>query len=186
MKVKIGSVITKLPRETVAAHMANLLTTRAIILQKETDFKKSFYKYKDLCLAFFREKKGFIYSFGDETWLDEFLAFQEKEHSLLMQDVVFKFKDGSTWSVPLVDIANLRTFQEPDKKYDKNSLLSNPVELVSWAQTTLSWEQIEDFAILRQLENPNNTYDTEWPSVPKKIIKWLYEAENQPFEPQGL
>ena len=186
MKVKIGSITTKLPRETVASHMANLLTTRAIILQKETDFKKSFHKYKDLCLAFFRENKGFIYSFGDETWLDVFLAFQEKEHNLLMQDVVFKFKDGSTWSVPLIDIANLRTLQEPDKKYDKNALLLDPIELVSWAQTALSWEQVEDFAILRQLESPNGTYNTEWPLVPKKVIKWLYETENLPLEPQEL
>jgi hypothetical protein len=62
-------------------------------------------------------------------------------------------------------------------------LLSSPVELVTWAQNTLTWNQVANFAVLRHLDNPENTYNAEWPSVPKKVIKWHYEIENK-FETQ--
>ena len=179
MKVKVGNKITTLPKDVIASHMANLITTRAIVLNKEKDFKSSFYKYKDLCLAFFRENKKFIFSFSDDQWFEEFNAFQEKQHDLMMQDVVFKFTDGATWSVPLLDLANLKILQEPEKKHDRNALLSSPVELVTWAQNTLTWNQVANFAVLRHLDNPENTYNAEWPSVPKKVIKWHYEIENK-------
>jgi hypothetical protein len=184
MKIKIGNLTTTLPKDVVASHMANLITTRLIILDKETDFKKAFIKYKDLVLSFFRENKKFVFSFSDEKWFDEFTHFQEKQHELMLQDVVFKFDDGSTWSIPLLDIANLKILQEPDKKYNRTTLLSSPLELVMWAQDILTWDQIENFAVLRNIDNPKNTYNNEWPSVAKKIIKWHYGIENKSSESQ--
>jgi hypothetical protein len=183
MKVKIGNRVTTLPKDVVASHMANLITTRFIILDKEKDFKKAFIKYKDLVLNFFRENKKFVFSFSDEKWFDDFMSFQEKQHELMLQDVVFKFKDGSTWSVPLLDIANLKILQEPEKKHSKTTLLLSPLDLVTWAQETLTWDQIENFAILRNLDNQEKTYNNEWPSVAKKVIKWHYEIENKPSDP---
>lgn len=79
MKVKVGNTITNLPKNIIASHMANLLTTRAIMTNKEKNFKKSFIKHKELCLAFLRENKKFVYSFSDQKWLDEFLKFQSKQ-----------------------------------------------------------------------------------------------------------
>ena len=94
--------------------------------------------------------------------------------NLLMQDVFFIFSDGATWSIGLSDIANLKMLQEPEKKYEKNKLLTFAVELVDWAQKTLSWEQVKNFAILRHLEYSNDLYSKEWVSNNKKIIKWQY------------
>ena len=48
MKVKVGTKITGLPKDVVASHMANILTTKDIALGRERDFKKVFLKYKDL------------------------------------------------------------------------------------------------------------------------------------------
>jgi hypothetical protein len=179
MKVKIGNLTTTLPKDAVASHMANLITTRLIILDKEKDFKKAFTKYKDLVLMFFRENKKFVFSFSDEKWYDDFNSFHEKQHELMLQDIVFKFSDGSTWSIPLLDVANLKILQEPEKKHNRNSLLSAPLDLVTWAQEKLTWNQIENFAILRNLDSPENSYNNEWPSVAKKVIKWHYEIENK-------
>ena len=46
MKIKIGNKTMNLSRDVIASHMANLLTTRAIISNQEKDFKESFFKYK--------------------------------------------------------------------------------------------------------------------------------------------
>ena len=175
MKVKLGNRSTTLPKEAVVAHMANLLTTRAIILGKEKDFKKSFSKYNELCILFLGQNKMFIYSFGDELWLEEFLNFQSELHEMLLQDVVFKFNDGSTWSIALSDLANLKIINESTEKHDKGKLLAEPIDLVFWAQTKLSWDQVKDLSTLRMIDD-NISYKLEWPSVPKKIIKWQYQS----------
>jgi hypothetical protein len=95
MKVKVGNRVTTLAKDVVASHMANLLSTRAIILGNERDFKQSFNKYKELSLAFLKYNRKFIYTFGDDIWLEEFLNFQAKQYELLMQDVMFKFSSSS-------------------------------------------------------------------------------------------
>lgn len=182
MKIKVGNKTMTLSRDVIASHMANLLTTRAIISNQEKDFKESFYKHKELCLAFLKENKKFVFTFGDDSWLKEFIEYQNQQVSLLMQDVFFKFSDGATWSICLNDIANLKMLQEPEKKYDKKHLLTSAVELVDWAQKTLTWDQVQSFAVLRHLEYSNETYTNEWVNNTKKIIKWQYGAENQPLE----
>jgi citrate synthase len=178
MKVKVGNTITNLPKNIIASHMANLLTTRAIMTNKEKNFKKSLIKHKELCLAFLRENKKFVYSFSDQKWLDEFLKFQSKQHELLMQELTFKFSDGSEWSLSLNDIASLKMIIAPDPKQDKNSLLSNPVELADWAQNSLTWEQVKDFSILRKIKGDQITYTNEWPLVKKQVVQFNYETED--------
>jgi hypothetical protein len=39
MKIKVGNKTMTLSRDVIASHMANLLTTRAIISNQEKDFK---------------------------------------------------------------------------------------------------------------------------------------------------
>ena len=175
MKVKIGYQTISLSKEIVASHMANLLTTRAIYLNKEKDFKTSFLKYKQLCLLFIRQNKKFVYSIGDDDWYDHFVKFQNTQHELLLQEIFFKFSDGSEWTIFLNDIANLKIILEPEKKYDKNQLLAKPVELVEWAQDNLSWEQIKDFAVLRQMQGNESSYIKEWAETKKQVLQYQYK-----------
>lgn len=177
MKAKVGNKITNLSKDVIASHMANLLSTRAIISEKERDFKQAFTKYKELCLLFLKQNKKFVFAFGDELWLDEFLEFQKQQHELLMQDVVFKFSDGSVWTISLNDIANLKILNEPTEKHDKNKLLENAIDLVNWSQSDLSWEQLKNFATLKNIKPNDGLYNTEWKGVSKKIIMWHYESE---------
>ncbi len=177
MKTKLGNKITNVPKNVIAAHMANLLSTRAIISEKERDFKQAFCKYKDICLAYLRENPKFIYSFGDDLWLDQFLDFQKQQHELLMQDVVFKFSDGSVWTIALNDIANLKIIHEPEKKHVKNKLLEDSIELIDWAQSNLSWSQLKNFATLKNIQQNDELYGEEWVTVSKKIIRWHYESD---------
>lgn len=177
MKVKVGNQITNLSKDSIASHMANMLTTRAIVLRKEKDFKKSFVKHKELCLIFLRHNKKFVYSFTDQEWVDEFFEFQRKQHELLMQDLLFSFSDGSEWAVSLNDLANLKVLREGDKKLDKATLLTDPLALADWAQRDLSWDQVKDFAILKRISCDDEAYEDEWPSVSKKVIQYKYEIE---------
>ena len=66
----------------------------------------------------------------------------------------------------------------PDPKQDKNSLLSNPVELADWAQNSLTWEQVKDFSILRKIKGDQITYTNEWPLVKKQVVQFNYETED--------
>jgi hypothetical protein len=175
MKVKIGNQITTLTKDVVICHMANLLSSRAIILRKETNFKLAFEKYKKLCSLFLNENKKFVYTFGTDDWLENFLLFEINLNELLVQDVSFQFSDKSTWSVSLNDIANLRIVIEENKKHDKMKLLENPIELIEWAQLNLGWYQIKPLATLTNFESENDTHEKEWPSVIKKIQKKNYK-----------
>lgn len=177
MKVKIGNKNTTLSKDVVAAHMANLLTTRSILLGGKVEFRQSFIKNKDLCIEFLRENKTFIYNFGDEEWLDDFLDFQKNQHELIMQDVFFKFSDGSVWTISLHDIVNLKIIKHREEKLDKIMLLKNPIELIQWAQDELEWDQLKNFAILKNIVGNEEKHVQEWRSVDKKIIKWTYTGE---------
>jgi hypothetical protein len=178
MKVKVGNTISNLPKNAVACHMANLLTSRAIILKKENNYKKSFVKHKELCLAFLRENKKFIYSFSDQSWLEDFIHFETKQHELLMQELMFKFSDGSEWTVSLNDLASLKMIIDPNPKMDRNALLSQPVDLAEWAQNSLTWEQVKDFSILRKIAGDQDAYTNEWPLVKKKVVQFNYETKD--------
>jgi|APCry1669189440_1035222.scaffolds.fasta_scaffold00516_2 hypothetical protein len=178
MKVKIGNKTTTLPKNVVVAHMANLLASRAVILKKERDFKSAFLKYKNLCGEFLRENKNFIYVFGSEDWLDKFLEFEATQHSLILQEVYFQFSDSSYWSIPLNDIVNLKILSENLQQSDKMKLLSDPVSLAVWAQEKLTWDQVKDFAIIRDITGKNDEYNQEWPAVQKKIIVYSGKPEN--------
>jgi hypothetical protein len=179
MKTRIGNKTVSLPKEVVVAHMANLISTKLVFSDKEKNFKHAFTKYKDLVEAFLRENKRFVFSFSDEKWVDKFNEFQEKQLEIMFQDVVFKFSDGSSWSIPLMDIANLKMLQEPEKKHTRIALMSAPLELVTWAQEELSWDQISSFAVLRQLDSSQDIHKNEWKSVQKSVIRWHYELENE-------
>jgi len=178
MKVKFGNKTSTLGKDVVACHMANLLTTRAIVLGKEKDFKKSFLKFKQLCLLFLKQNKKFIYAFGDDSWYESFVEFQSKQHELLLQEIYFKFSDGSEWTIFLNDIANLKMMYEPDHKHNKNELLENPVDLAEWAQKILTWEQVKDFSVLRKISGNESTYNNEWAEVKKQVLQYKYEAED--------
>ena len=175
MKVKIGNKTTTLPKNVVASHMANLLTTRDIIMGKESDFKNTFLKNLDLCIIYLRENKKFIYKFGDDDWLDDYLDFYKRQRELLMQDVIVKFTDGSVWTISLHDIASLKLARNPSGKENKMELLENPINLVEWAQEELQWEQISNFAILKNIQGNELKYRNEWKSTLKKVVKWTYE-----------
>lgn len=177
MKIKIGNKITTLPKNVVISHMANLLASRAMILRKERDFKSAFTKYKNLCNEFLRENKNFVYCFGTEDWLENFLAFESNQHSLLLQEIYFQFSDDSSWSIPLNDIVNLKILFEDLQQNDKAKLLSDPVSLATWAQEKLTWDQVKDFAIIRDISGKNHVYNHEWPSVQKKVIIYSYDAK---------
>ncbi len=178
MKVKVGNTITNLPKNAVASHMANLLTTRAVMINKATSFKKSFIKHKELCLFFLRENKKFVYSFSDQKWLEDFIKFEARQHELLMQELVFKFSDGSEWSLSLSDIASIKIINNPEKGLNKNTLLSSPVELAEWAQNSLTWDQVKDFSILRRMQGDQTSYTTEWPLIKKQVVQFNYETED--------
>lgn len=178
MKVKIGNRATTLPKNVVASHMANLLTTRDIMLGKEKNFKNTFLKNLELCLAFLRENKKFVYSFGDEEWLEEYLDFQSKQKELLLQDVLVKFSDGSVWTISLHDIASLKIIREPKSKETKMSILEKPIELVKWAQDELQWDQISNFATLKNITGNEQIYMNEWKSANKRVLKWTYNVED--------
>jgi len=175
MKAKIGNQITTLSKDVIVCHMANLLASRAILLRKETSYKIAFDKYKKLCQLFVKENKKFIYSFGTEGWLEDFILFEANVNELLLQDVTFEFSDKSTWSISLNDIANLRMVIEEDKKHDKMTLLKNPIELLEWAQVNLNWYQVKPLSSLISIEENTDIHDKEWPSVMKKIRKKNYE-----------
>jgi hypothetical protein len=178
MKVRVGKkIITSMSRSVVAAHMAQILAGRDVIFKKEKSYKKAFAKNKELTMAFLKHNKDYIYVL-DETWLPDFLLFQEEQKSLLMQEISFKFSDGSEWTVPLSDIANIRIMTEPSLKLDKAKLLENPVELAEWAQKELSWDQVKDFTVLRHISGNPRTYNKEWPSVKKQVVKYNYEIED--------
>lgn len=177
MKVKLGNTYVKLPKDTVASHMANLLTTRSILLNKDKDFKTSFVKHKELCLIFLRHNKNFIYSLADSEWLEEFFRFQAIQHELLMQEIVFKFSDGSEWTISLSDIASLKMINNPEEQLKKEDLLKNPVDLADWAQHNLTWNQVKDFAILRRIESNNELYQREWLSTNKVVVQYKYEKD---------
>ena len=178
MKVKIGNRQTSMPKHVVIAHMANLLASRAVIMRKERDFKSAFLKYKNLCADFLRENKKFVFSFGEELWLKEFLEFEKKLYELLLQEVLFKFSDKTTWSISLNDLANLKILHEGLKKDAKDSLLSKPVDLVTWSQEKLTWDQIKTFAVIRKIDGSDELYNEEWSSVPKKVIIYSYDSES--------
>lgn len=177
MKVKVGTKITGLPKDVVASHMANILTTKDIALGRERDFKKVFLKYKDLCLIFLRHNKKFVLNFSDQTWMEDFRIFRTKQHELLMQEMAFSFTDGTTWTISMNDLANLRIMLEPDLKHEKLNLLGLPVELAEWAQTSLQWEQVKDFTILREVTGDEAMYAKEWKTANKKVIQYNYEIE---------
>ena len=179
MKVKFGNTYVTLPKDTVASHMANLLTTRSIILNKERDknFKSIFTKHKDLCLFFLRHNKKFVYSLADSEWLEDFFKFQAIQHELLMQEIVFKFSDGTEWSISLNDIASLKILNNPKDKIKKEELLKNPVDLADWAQSNLSWNQVRDFCILRKVSPNDELYQNEWMSTSKRVVQYHYEQD---------
>jgi hypothetical protein len=177
MKVQVGNKTMSLPKETVASHMANLITTRLIMLGKIKDFRSSFLKHKELCMIFLRMNKKFVYSFGSDDWLEDFFKFQTKHHELLMQEIFFRFSDGSEWSISLNDLANLKIMHESNLKHDKTQLLEKPLELSDWAQSELTWDQIKDFAILRRIDDNSVQYNEEWPSVNKKVVQFSYDIE---------
>ena len=92
-----------------------------------------------------------------------------------MQDVIVKFTDGSVWTISLHDIASLKLARNPSGKENKMELLENPINLVEWAQEELQWEQISNFAILKNIQGNELKYRNEWKSTLKKVVKWTYE-----------
>ena len=178
MKVKIGKNTTSLSREVVASHMANLITTRLIITGQEKNFKKTFVKYKELCLMFLKQNKKFVYAFGEDSWFDEFSNFEKQQYELFLQEVYFKFSDGSEWTIFINDLANLRLMVDDTIK-DKSALLSNPVDLAVWAQNHLSWDQVKDYCILRKINTEESIYSNEWQTTKKQIFRYRYKNEIQ-------
>lgn len=174
MKVKIGKQTTSLGKEVVAAHMANLLASRAILTGESDDLKQSFTEYKKICQLFLDSNKRFVYKFGDEKWLEPFLKFQANQNEILKQEVFFRFSDGSLWTVLVSDIAKIRAMQ--DKNFDSDNAVLDPVELTEWAQDKLTWDQVKVFSRLRVLPlDFHGVYTVEWPDVKKKVIKYKIE-----------
>jgi hypothetical protein len=56
-------------------------------------------------------------------------------------------------------------------------LLEEPIVLVSWAQEYLTWDQLKNYATLRNIDPEEATYNKEWSTVNKKIIRWQYNSE---------
>jgi hypothetical protein len=177
MKVKIGNRVTSLPKNVVIAHMANFLATRSIVLRKDKDFKSAFIRYKSLATEFLRQNKNFVFSIGKDDWLEKFLEFEAQQQALLLQEIYFQFSDETFWSISLNDIVNLKILYDGLNSNQKTELLSAPIKLAEWAQEKLSWDQVKDFAIIRDVTGKNDVYNQEWPSVSKKIIVYNFESE---------
>lgn len=177
MKVKIGNRTTSLTKDIVICHMANLLASRSIILRKENNFKIAYDKYKSLCYSYVKDRKSFVYAFGKEEWLEDFLLYEMNLNELLAQELTFKFSDNSSWNISLNDIANIRVVLEEEKKLDKMKLLENSIELVQWAQDNLHWYQIKPLAKLVDYESNPNVHEGEWSTVQKSIRKKNYELK---------
>jgi len=176
MKVKIGKQTTYLKKDVVVSHMANLLASRSILLGESLNFKKTFLDYKKLCSDYLKINTNFVYKMGSEDWLEDFLNHQAAAQELLLQDVFFKFSDESIWSVSLVDLTDLKIINEniPLQESTRESMLRNPVEVVEWAQNNLTWNQIQDYAILTGMAQTNPNHDLEWPKIKKSIIQRKY------------
>lgn len=177
MKVKIGNKVTSCSREIIASHMANLVTTRLIILGKEKNFKQTFEKSKELCILFLKSNKNFVYSFGEDDWFVKLMNFKKKQNELFLQELYFKFSDGTEWTIYLNDLANIRMMIDSSQK-DKSLLLKNPIELADWAQMNLSWQQVKDYCVLRRAVANESKYSNEWLSVKKRIYQYQYN-ENE-------
>lgn len=177
MKVKIGYTITTLPKDAISSYMANVLTHNSSLLNAEKDFKKIFSKYKEFCLSFLKSNKNFILELGNEEWIKEISKYQEEQRELFSREVIFEFSDGSVWSVILLDILKLKLMKEPQMKIDQHKILSEPNNLILWAQKNIDWDDIRSFAKLKEMKNSSVNYNIEWPTA--KIELSRYKNDNK-------
>ncbi len=178
MKAKIGNKTTNLPKDVISSHMANLITTRSIVLGHEKDFKESFGHHKKACDYFLKHNKNFVYSFGDEDWFEDFVAFQIKQRDLELREASFSFSDGTEWSVYLTDLAHIKMNMNPSLK-NMSKILAEPEELIKWAEDNLNWQDIQELCMIRKIKEKHDLYTEEWKNVKKEILDYEFTDETE-------
>ncbi len=172
MKVKIGKIITDVSEDIVATNIANKLISNAYFTTDTVkNFRQSFDLFKLMSYDFIKNKEAnFIFSFSEDFWFEEFKDFQEERFKTMHNELSFIFEDGSEWSIPLTELANLALKYPEWENKDLFELLSNPEDLCIWAEKCLSWDDVKQFKKLVSIEDRDEAYSDEWKKVKKTIV----------------
>ncbi|NBO22146.1 hypothetical protein EBU94_02235 [bacterium] len=172
MKVKIGKTITDVSEDLIATNIANKLISGAYFMSDTVkNFKQSFDIFKMMSVDFIKTKeKNFIFSFSEDFWFEEFKVFQEKRLVAFQNELSLVFSDGSEWSIPLMDLANIAMKYDEWKDRDLFELLENPEDLCLWAEKKLNWDDVKQYKKLISIEDHDEIYSEEWKKVKKTIV----------------
>lgn len=176
-EVKIGGSKFELSTDSLITSMAHQFISKSTSFEDMESYDVLFEVTKNELMDFLYSKheadETFIDLFGN--WSEEFRDFHSKRNEPFCRDLVFSFKDGSKWSIKVLDLMALRTSEDSDAIVDfDDPIVKNDEEFMEWV-STLTWEDVKHLADEIQRPQPEPEYETEWKESEKEIIKWENE-----------
>jgi hypothetical protein len=173
-EVKIGRSEFELSTDSLITSMAHQFISKSGSHEDMESYDLLFEVTKNELIEYLYSKKEskelFIDLFSD--WVVEFKDFHSKRNEPFCRDVVFSFKDGSKWSIKVLDLMATRTPEDSSSPIDfSDPILKNDKKFLRWVNS-LTWDEIKHLADELQRPQPEPDYESEWKQSKKEIVKW--------------
>lgn len=174
-EVKMGKSIYEMETKSLISTM-----TQQFLSSKREDYNSDHYnllfsttrqEVKDYIEHLWELENIFIDLFGN--WMEDFHNFQNEKNKVFCRDLIVEFKDGSKWSIKLIDLLSLKnTENSVSFEIDLDDpILKNDEDLIKWVNT-LKWNEVSMFAEEIQRPQPETNYSRIWKRSKKEIIDW--------------
>lgn len=174
-EVKMGKSIYEMETKSLISTM-----TQQFLSSKREDYNSDHYnllfsttrqEVKDYIEHLWELENIFIDLFGN--WMEDFHNFQNEKNKVFCRDLIVEFKDGSKWSIKLIDLLSLKnTENSVSFEVDLDDpILKNDEDLIKWVNT-LKWNEVSMFAEEIQRPQPETNYSRIWKRSKKEIIDW--------------
>ena len=174
-EVKMGKSIYEMETKSLISTM-----TQQFLSSKREDYNSDHYnllfsttrqEVKDYIEHLWELENIFIDLFGN--WMEDFHNFQNEKNKVFCRDLIVEFKDGSKWSIKLIDLLSLKnTENSVSFEIDLDDpILKNDEDLIKWVNT-LKWNEVSMFAEDIQRPQPETNYSRIWKRSKKEIIDW--------------
>lgn len=174
-EVKMGKSIYEMETKSLLSTM-----TQQFLSSKREDYNADHYnllfsttkqEIEDYIEHLWEMDNIFIDLFGN--WMEGFHEFQNEKNKVFCRDLIVEFKDGSKWSIKLIDLLSLKNSENPstfEVDFD-DPILKNDEDLIKWVNT-LKWNEVSMFAEEIQRPQPETNYSRVWKRSKKEIIDW--------------
>jgi hypothetical protein len=184
VSVLLAGRILEMSFDSVLASMATQLVSRSAIPPGLT-YYGTFQLYQSdieqYLIEMFAAKPDHQVDLFNGSWVEQFFAWKSEKNKPFCKDLVVTFPDGSEWNLRAIDVATLRAEKLFDEKEDvspeefmqaRDKSLEDDEDLLIWASTYLTWEDVAPYAEETRRPQPETDYSSAWQTAPKRMQPW--------------